>query len=400
MALTLDASNDDITFPAGGSLDDIPAGPYTAYCLVRPTANITTEQQLINKMGVGWVGSMFLSLNNQNRLFSLVTTDGNVFYTESVNDSIVVNSWNVAIATYAGSLAAPKLYIATLGNLPVEPSYNIQQSGTGLRGADTSFALTLGTRETNDGTRYGGQLGPCALWKRVITADEIKALGLGFVPLFFPQDLVFYCEVTGRLSSELNRAPLTAVGTAMAGTVNGGPAFATGPSIIIPRWAHRYPRSSGNVYVLTAASGAYVLSGTVASLNKGRLVVAAAGAYTLTGTAVGLLVGRVIVAAGASYVLTGTVAGLLFKRLLTAASATYSLAGSVVGLLKGRTLAANAGSYVLSGTAAGLIVTRLLAAASGAYSLVGSIVSLVYSGAPPVIADVFDFINLLRRRRK
>lgn len=401
MPRTFDGVDDEIVFIEGGAIDDMAV--YTAYSLVRPTADIRSERQILNKMGVGWTGAMFLATwgdggSNKNQLLSLVTTNANAPIGWSVNDALVVNSWNVALATYAGSLAQPKIYSCVLGNTPVETSYGPNtQAGTGTRNGDTAFALTIGSRETADATYFAGDIGPTALWNRVISADERKALGMGFSPLFFPNGLVFYCPVDGRSSPEANRG-LKQYFVDRDGTVNGA-VFVQGPVIIAPRWDHVASRSQGNNYVIGASSGAYVLTGTAVGLNKGRLIAALGGTYTLTGTAAGLLMARKLTALGTSYAIIGTAASLLLKRAIAALGGSYTLTGTAASLLFNRLVSAASGAYTLTGQAAGLLHKKVLAAASGAYSLVGALASLIYSGAPPS-TDVSDYYTIFKRRRK
>lgn len=104
---------------------------------------------------------------------------------------------------------------------------------------------------------------------------------------------------------------------------------------------------------LTAAAGAYTLTGIAAALLKGKLIVADAGAYVLTGIAAVFHVTLKMPAAAGAYVLTGIAAITSFGRKMAAAVGAYTLTGQDVTLFVAEvfTLVAGAGSYVLTGLA-------------------------------------------------
>jgi hypothetical protein len=129
-------------------------------------------------------------------------------------------------------------------------------------------------------------------------------------------------------------------------------------------------------YNLSAAVGAYSLTGVAVSLRAARNTIAVSGAYALTGRAAGLPL--TLPAASGAYALTGRVAGLSLS--LPAANGTYALTGRAVGLSLKR--AAASGTYALTGRDVGLSRTGSysLAAAQGTYALTGRAAGLNYSG--------------------
>jgi hypothetical protein len=127
---------------------------------------------------------------------------------------------------------------------------------------------------------------------------------------------------------------------------------------------------------LTAASGAFVLSGTAASLKVGRKVAAASASFALSGTAATLNKGFRLTAASGPFALSGTSAALKAGRKLAAASGSFTLSGATIALRKGFSLSAASGSYVLSGLAASLKAARKLPAASTSFVLTGAAVGL------------------------
>lgn len=64
---------------------------------------------------------------------------------------------------------------------------------------------------------FSGQVCECAVWARVLWDGEVRALGLGWSPLFFPHGLIFYAplykmenfDVIGGLKLQVQNGPLT-----------------------------------------------------------------------------------------------------------------------------------------------------------------------------------------------
>jgi len=229
MARTFNGTSDQIAFGSEAAIDDLTA--YTAVAMVRITANVTDERQIFTKMNSSYNGTMYLAASggggNNNRIFTLVS--GSVaWFAESAADALVVNTWRVVISTWAGgSGTAPKLYACTLGGTIAELSYTGTPAGGNGRVSDAAATLRIGSRDPLDATFYAGGMAEVALWNRVLSADELAALGKGFAPAFFPYGRVAYCPVDGRHSTELNLASGT------AGTVS-GTSFLDHPPIIYP----------------------------------------------------------------------------------------------------------------------------------------------------------------------
>ena len=128
--------------------------------------------------------------------------------------------------------------------------------------------------------------------------------------------------------------------------------------------------------VLTAAPGAYTLTGQAAALRAARRLVASAGSYTQAGQPAALRVARRMAADAGSYTLTGVAADLIYAGAggaftLTADAGSYSMAGQAASLRAARRMAADAGSYTYTGVDAGLQRALRLAAGTGAYTATG-----------------------------
>ena len=239
MARTFDGTNDQIAYGSEAAVDDLTA--FTAVALVRRTGNIVDERQIFTKMGGGFTGSMWLATTgdgaNNNKLI-VVRTGGSTAYAESAVDALALNTWTVAASTWAGNAQSPKLYACSLGGVLAELSYVSQTAG--LYGAsDASASIVIGAREAADATYFAGGIAEVALWNRVLSSDELAALGRGFSPLFFPNGRVFYSPVDGRSSPELNYD-----GT--AGTVTEA-AYLEHPPVIYPARLFAVKSGSGGV---------------------------------------------------------------------------------------------------------------------------------------------------------
>lgn len=229
MARTFDGVDDQIAFGSEAAIDDLI--PYTAVALVRITSDIVDERQILVKMNAVYNGTTYLAASggggNNNKVLTFISGSA-VWFAESVANALVVDTWRVVVSTWAGgSGTAPKLYACTLGGALAELSYVSQTGGNG-RVTDAGATLRVGSRDPLDATFFAGGLAECALWNRVLTADELQALGRGFAPAFFPRGRVFYNLIDGRHSPEIN----------MAGTTHGtvtGTTFLDHPPVIYPR---------------------------------------------------------------------------------------------------------------------------------------------------------------------
>lgn len=229
MARTFGGVSDQIAFGSEAALDDL--SPYTAMALVRTTGDVTDERILLSKFTSGYVGTIHLGATggggNNNKIYTYVA-GSTPWYAESAVNALVANTWRVVVATWAGGVSvAPKLWACTLGDAIAELSYTGTPTGGTGRSSDASATLRIGARDAADAVFFSGGLAECALWNRVLTDDELRALGRGFTPAFFPRSRVFYCSIDGRTSTERNWAGTT------HGTVSGA-VYLEHPRVIYP----------------------------------------------------------------------------------------------------------------------------------------------------------------------
>ncbi len=215
MARTFDGTNDQIAFGSGAEIDALSA--FTAVALVRITAAVTSERQILTKMrSPDYQGKMYIAAlggsGSDNKILAVVSRGpGSDAVSISAADVLVVNQWQVIVTTFDGTNAI-KIYACALGGALAEVSYSSQTAGSGSIVDDSSATLRVGARDPLDATFFAGGVAECSLWSRVLSADELGALGRGFAPAFFPRGRVFYCPITGRYSTEPNWAG-TAHGT-------------------------------------------------------------------------------------------------------------------------------------------------------------------------------------------
>ena len=257
MARTFGGVSDQIAFGSEAALDDL--SPYTAMALVRTTGDVTDERILLSKFTSGYVGTIHLGATggggNNNKIYTYVS-GSTPWYAESAVNALVANTWRVVVATWAGGVsAAPKLWACTRGDAIAEDSYTGTPTGGNGRGSDASATLRIGARDALDATFFAGGLAECALWNRVLSADELNALGKGFAPAFFPSGRVMYSPVDGRSSPELNYAGTT------HGTVT-GTTYLEHPPVIYPsRMAMTKTGASASSFKAAWARGSNVLIG-------------------------------------------------------------------------------------------------------------------------------------------
>ena len=257
MARTFNGTSDKVTFGSESAVDDI--APFTAVALIRPTANITDERQILTKMDASWSGSMYLTAyaaGGGNNKVVVVRSGSAPLFTETAADVIVPSVWNVLVSTWngVGVSGLANVYTCQLGGVITETSYT---SRTGISGAisDASPNIMVGAR-ISDATFFAGGIAECAIWNRVLTDGEIRALGRGFAPAFFPRGRVFYSLIDGRHSPEIN----------MAGTTHGtvtGTTFLDHPPVIYPRqMGVQVPTVGGSSFKAAWARGANVVIGS------------------------------------------------------------------------------------------------------------------------------------------
>lgn len=381
MARTFDGVDDQVAFGSEAAIDNLAA--YTACALVRITANITDERQILTKMTSGYVGSMYLTAvgdgSSNNRILTLGIMTGTDGYAESVAGALVVNTWRVVVATYAGvGITAPRIYVGDLGSTIAEVSYLAgAHQGSGTKESDASATLRIAARDPLD-TFFVGGLAECALWNRVLSDGEIASLGRGFAPAFFPQGRVFYSKVDGRSSPEFNYAGTT------HGTVT-GTTYLDHPPVIYPFTQRLTKRSSSLTnYSLALNAGSYALTGSALALKFNRLINLAAGSYAITGSPLSLKYARKFPMAGGAYTLSGSPVSLYYNRSLSIGSGTYNLTGSDLALKYARIMALDGGSYTITGQAANTLYHRVLSADPGSYVIDGQTLNLKYARIFPL----------------
>jgi len=168
------------------------------------------------------------------------------------------------------------------------------------------------------------------------------------------------------------------------------------------------PRS----YTLTAAAGAFAVTGSPAGLRVARRIAATPAAFSLAGAAAALRAVRRLPVEPGAFALAGSAAGLRAVRKFAAGSGVFSLAGGVATLVAARRLSAAAGSFVVVGQAATLVHTAapapggptyVLTAAPGSFALAAAPAALVVARQMAAGAGAFSLaaspVNIVAQRR-
>lgn len=134
--------------------------------------------------------------------------------------------------------------------------------------------------------------------------------------------------------------------------------------------------TGGTAYTLTAAAGAFAVTGKAAILSPARRLIAAPGGFSVTGRAAGLAVGRKVQVTFGAFVLTGQPANLRFARRLSAATGVFNVTGQPAGLIAPRRVIAATGAFVVTGRAASLSVARRMSLTAGSFTFSGKAAGL------------------------
>lgn len=159
-----------------------------------------------------------------------------------------LNQWVHFLLTYDASSTAndPFVYYDNSSQTVTE-----EAAPSGSLTTEPNDNLWIGNR-MSDGLRpFLGSLAEVAIWNRVVSADERKALSQKFAPSMFPGGLVLYLPLTGRNSPEKNLAP----GGFNSGTVT-GTAYIDHLPIINPRRQRTFGTPSVTTYNQSVAMAA------------------------------------------------------------------------------------------------------------------------------------------------
>lgn len=99
-------------------------------------------------------------------------------------------------------------------------------------------------------------------------------------------------------------------------------------------------------YPLTAAVGAFTLTGVASNLNIGRKITATLGTFTLTGIDAAFKTGKAIIASLGTFALTGQDAAITSVRTMAAAVGSFTLTGIDTTFAYGRKMVASVGSFL------------------------------------------------------
>jgi hypothetical protein len=232
-----------------------------------------------------------------------------------------------------------------------------------------------------------------------------------------PTGMDNFFGVTNRNQSDnLSTAGVASIARPTAGAYD-PPTFTGGvgnPSWAAVSVAIRPIAIPGSGFTITADAASFALTGSIASLERGRRTIANAATYAVTGTAAALEYNKRLIAAPTSYttsfadaffnrgrkiiadtsafVLAGSAATLLFNRRIIADSSSFSVSATAAALKLGKRFVTDGTSYSLSGSVADFRRGYRIIAETVSFSLSGTVAGLVYSGgAKKVIAETAVF---------
>ena len=120
------------------------------------------------------------------------TAGGNGHWTGTTLTTFPLNTWSHLAFTV--SVGVLNLSSAKVFRNGVECSYDTRNYGwTGAR--NTSGYWTLGGRYFDDTANFEGALSEVAVWTRALSEEEIQSLAIGYSPLSYPADIVFFASL-------------------------------------------------------------------------------------------------------------------------------------------------------------------------------------------------------------
>lgn len=151
-------------------------------------------------------------------------------------------------------------------------------------------------------------------------------------------------------------------------------------------------------YTLTAAPGAYVLTGGAANLLRATRLTADPGSYALTGNAAALRRGYRMAADAGAYTLTGSAVAFTRASRLAADPGSFSLVGGEASFIRGWRLEAEPGAYAVGVGEADLVYASAAAeyslmAEAGLYVLEGGDASFIRSVRLEALPGSFDLVG-------
>lgn len=135
--------------------------------------------------------------------------------------------------------------------------------------------------------------------------------------------------------------------------------------------------TAGGAIEVDADAGAYAVTGTAASLERGREVAGGTASYAVTGGAASLERGFEVVGGAGSYAVAGQAATFPKTWIAEANAGSYVVTGQAASLERVLAVVGDAGSYAVTGQDATPKITGYVAAAAaGSYGVTGATASL------------------------
>jgi hypothetical protein len=175
--------------------------------------------------------------SSNGKLTFIVSGSGSNARAMSVANFCTTNEWQFVAGTFAGGAVAPKVWRATLGNVPVEPSYGTSAALGGSVENDATITLNIGRHAAGASRLWDGKIARVMMWDVALTVEELTTVMYGGLIARHPKLL----KPLGQSSPEVDWS-----GNGISGTVTGA-TVADGPPV---PWLFGRPR-----YLSFAAAG-------------------------------------------------------------------------------------------------------------------------------------------------
>jgi hypothetical protein len=188
-ALSFDGSNDAVTVPASGTLNNLSAVTISAW--MRPNSSGENSFGRIIQKTNGFM--LYLSSGNQ-VVFQVPYSTTDV-KRQTSNNVVSYGVWTHVVVTWDGSATGSNIHIYLNGTEVA--SYLATTNGVGTRVDDSAGALNIGNNATQDRT-FNGLLDEVSIYNRVLSPAEVAALTAGNGPVLFHK----YDEASGTSATD------------------------------------------------------------------------------------------------------------------------------------------------------------------------------------------------------
>jgi hypothetical protein len=350
VALTF-ASGQFVNCGSAAALDDLALGSFTLWAWVYRTSN-GGNQHIITKDGShpsGWVLAADNGAGEGEVRFIVFRTTTGSNWTDAISATgqIPLNTWTfvAATASNASGTITPRIYIGNLGTAAVEPSYQLQQTGTaGTPSPDAAYNCYVGNLARATTLPFLGRIARTGVVNRALSREELIRVQYGSIPAANVSGTVLLLDLHG------TGAPIDYSGAQNAPTLTGPPTSADHAPLVHPwsppLWRVVWSAAGGTPGTLTVTAADAPAAGGTVTLD-------AASALTVTAATAPAAGGTVALSAASALTVTTTDAAASGDGALTASASLTVTAATAAATADGDLTGATTVAYAVGTVSAG-----------------------------------------------